>query len=108
MAKLNFIQNGKANIPELRETLQLSEFHKELEGNYVEIWLNPSSQWLNEFKISTPEQQPQFMSKLWNCSEEEARALIESGELGVWLVDRSFEIIGKYREIRRKNVSSGS
>lgn len=141
MAKLDFLNQ---EFPELRDKLDFGEFHEELAGNYVEVWLNLSDEFQaeieahqkknetyyerrdvllgalsrdelppdkrEEYEAELEERQEAYhrrtadiYSRLWNCEPDEVLALFRADiTLVSWLISRTWEMIGEYREGRKK------
>ena len=111
-------------FPQLRRTLDFGEFHPELAGNTVEVWLNPSIEartaWQNYYEALTalPQDGPMtdelrgwrnsLFAQLWGCEDDDAGTLLEMVEaqpLAQWLIRRSWELVGEYAQQRGKAAS---
>lgn len=104
-------------FPILRDKLNLGEYHPNLEGNFVEVWINPSedfrTRWykfnddVKELATNNPESsltegmlqtRAELWSELWNISIEEARKLLDTDDatgLITWMRVETWERIGK-------------
>jgi len=150
VAKLDFL---KREFPVLREKLDFGDFHPELAGNYVEVWLNLShafedrvrqhreqyaayerrrdtiiealesdrlgegkaEELRDELKRRSEEMQQstaEIYAELWGCTEEEYRQLVTmDAALTTWLIETTWQMIGGYRDGRKKartSLSPGS
>ena len=105
-------------FPILRNTLDLSEYHPDLKGNKVEVWLNLSDDFQERWRAYNAElgalakkkpdadltdvlkeQRACLFADLWNISISEAAALFEQSKaagLRAWMRRRTWEIIEQY------------
>lgn len=104
-------------FPQLRQALDFGEFHPDLAGNAVEVWLNPSVAHLERWQAlaTAPELTPglgteaaSLWAELWGCEAADAAALFaepRAASLVTWLCARTWEIITSYAEERQKKGS---
>lgn len=112
-------------FPVLRQELDLGEFHPDLAGNTVEVWLNPSAEYRQRWvdfhallgRLSPGSElteelvalRASLWADLWGIPEDEVAALFAqatAGSVVTWLCARTWDVIGHYAEERAKNARS--
>lgn len=122
MPKLEIL---KREFPRLRRRLDFGEFAEELAGNFVEVWLNPSREFVERFaihaahmKAKDDERRPEdellseavaLYAELWDCTIEQVQGLFDlDAGFCVWLMDRTWNLLEDYRKGRlAKNRTAG-
>jgi len=120
----NLVQNP---FPVLRETLDLGEYHEDLAGNTVEVWLNPSQAYYKRWRDfhdrvkdlqsqdfdlvpqDVRDERARLWADLWGIPEDDAAALFENPQadnLVTWMCDQTWGRINSYA-LRRKKAASG-
>ncbi len=124
MAKLELLSR---EFPRLRRELSFGEFADELAGNAVDVWLNPSREWMARYlthaargkasdealkaaREADPQPEPEYpmaernqaaaelYAELWDCAPDEVNGLAAADAgLFAWLVGRSWEWLEQYR-----------
>jgi len=121
-------------FPRLRKKLDFGEFHPDLGGNSVNVWLNLSADFEERIAAHTElrrriaaleaEEEPgedlvalqeeltqgstEIYSTMWDIEPAEVQALIGL-DLGLteWLFRRTWEMVRAYREGYTKNLMTG-
>lgn len=105
-------------FPVLRTAVDFGEYHQELAGNSIEVWVNPSEdfrlRWLElteavkrQAKVAPKDPIPEKLqqkraelyAELWGIPAEDVAALFASdgaGGLTAWLERRTWDLIGEY------------
>lgn len=122
---------GKLNIahefPELRVPLDFGEYHPDLAGNTVEVWVNPSVEFIERWQQYVAgveraakadpdgplpddlvQERAALFAQLWNIPEEDVAALFDNpaaSGLCNWARQRTWELIDEYGKRRGKSAS---
>ena len=122
MSALSFINE----FPILRHKLDLGEYHPDLAGNSVEVWLNLSDEFQEKWraynegvktaakkgpKADLPDElkknRVELFTELWNLDAVDVAGLFDKTEaagLRAWMRRRSWEIIEEYASGRGESV----
>jgi hypothetical protein len=122
MSTLNFI----GEFPILRHALDLGEYHPDLEGNSVEVWLNLSDDFQERWRAYNDElkalaeskpdanlprklktRRAELFAELWNLDVADTVALFDKTEaagLRAWMRRRTWETIEEYATGRGEAV----
>ena len=131
MSKLSFLDNGaRAKYPRVVKRIELSDYHKKLKGDYVEVWLNLPQRLSEErlrlmresFAISKlelgkdrDERMPKLIEDLrifhaewWDVPVDQLNQIYAvDTTLYTWILNQASAARKDYEE-ERKNVESGS
>lgn len=127
MSKLDFLTKGTP-FPILRTSLNLGNYHPDLKGNSVDVWLNLSDEFRehwHEYATQVKEaakrapddplpdtvqiKRVSVWAQLWNISLDETQALFDAaGATGLraWMRRRTWELIEEYVAGRGEAVGS--
>jgi hypothetical protein len=124
MSRLKFLDNG-AKVPRVTRRVELGEYHKALEGDYIDVWVNLPRRLSNlrlelaqdavaigqlelgderdERLAALNEKMLGFHSEWWDLPIEQTTELYEvDTTLYNWIVTRAAKHRGDYEDERKK------